>query len=463
MLVQQTFGFDPASRLYMVSDASGNSATYFYVANSPLVDHITFAKSGGTRMLTSKTYDYLNRLTSISSAPPAGGSSSISSGYQYNPANQRTTLTSADSSYWVYQYDSLGQVVSGKKYWANGTPVAGQQFQYNFDDIGNRTTTGWGGDSAGQNLHQETYSANNRNQYTSRSFPLNAEVSGYAGGGANVVGASDWTGPATAYRQGNYFMLDWDFSSMSSWLPVWTTLSIAGAIPGNPDIESIAPNTHAYVKPSPEGFTYDADGNLTRDGRWQYTWDAENRLVTVQSWYWPGTYAGLGLAPGMWKLDFTYDAQGRRIQKVMSAAQPYIGNGWQFYWSPVQTNRFLYDGWNLVAELSGATAQSSTLLRSYAWGSELSGSMQGAGGVGGLVEVSYYGNQTTNCFVAYDGNGNVCGLVNAADGTVSALYDYGPFGEVIRATGPMAKANPFRFSTQYQDDESDLLIYAYRP
>jgi RHS repeat-associated protein len=38
----------------------------------------------------------------------------------------------------------------------------------------------------------------------------------------------------------------------------------------------------------------------------------------------------------------------------------------------------------------------------------------------------------------------------------------GPFGEVIRATGPMAKANPFRFSTKYQDDESDLLYYDYR-
>ncbi|MEI6782711.1 MAG: RHS repeat-associated core domain-containing protein [Verrucomicrobiota bacterium] len=38
----------------------------------------------------------------------------------------------------------------------------------------------------------------------------------------------------------------------------------------------------------------------------------------------------------------------------------------------------------------------------------------------------------------------------------------GPFGEVIRATGPMAKAIPFRFSTKYQDDETDLLYYGYR-
>lgn len=42
-------------------------------------------------------------------------------------------------------------------------------------------------------------------------------------------------------------------------------------------------------------------------------------------------------------------------------------------------------------------------------------------------------------------------------------YEFGPFGEVLRGTGPLAKANPFRFSTQYQDDESDIVWYPYRP
>jgi len=65
-------------------------------------------------------------------------------------------------------------------------------------------------------------------------------------------------------------------------------------------------------------------------------------------------------------------------------------------------------------------------------------------------------------FCAYDGNGNVMALVSAADGSVAARYEYGPFGEVLRATGPMAKVNPFRFSTKFQDDESDLLYYGYR-
>jgi RHS repeat-associated protein len=44
----------------------------------------------------------------------------------------------------------------------------------------------------------------------------------------------------------------------------------------------------------------------------------------------------------------------------------------------------------------------------------------------------------------------------------SRTTNLGPFGEVIRATGPMAKVNPFRFSTIYQDDETDLICYPHR-
>ena len=67
-------------------------------------------------------------------------------------ANQRTRMTLADGSYWHYTYDRLGQVVSGKRYWQDGTLVAGQQFEYAFDDIGNRTSTKAGGDSTGGSL-----------------------------------------------------------------------------------------------------------------------------------------------------------------------------------------------------------------------------------------------------------------------------------------------------------------------
>ena len=43
-----------------------------------------------------------------------------------------------------------------------------------------------------------------------------------------------------------------------------------------------------------------------------------------------------------------------------------------------------------------------------------------------------------------------------------ARYEYIPFGELIRATGPVAKLNPFRFSTKYQDDETGFLYYLFR-
>ena len=37
--------------------------------------------------------------------------------YSYNQANQRTQTTLADGSYWVYQYDQLDQVISGRRFW----------------------------------------------------------------------------------------------------------------------------------------------------------------------------------------------------------------------------------------------------------------------------------------------------------------------------------------------------------
>jgi RHS repeat-associated protein len=82
--------------------------------------------------------------------------------------------------------------------------------------------------------------------------------------------------------------------------------------------------------------------------------------------------------------------------------------------------------------------------------------------VGGLLKVTDYVGSTTHHFVAYDGNGNVAMLTDAGTGATTARYDYGPFGELVRATGTMAEKNPFRFSTKYTDDESGFLYYGYR-
>jgi hypothetical protein len=62
---------------------------------------------------------------------------------------------------------------------------------------------------------------------------------------------------------------------------------------------------------------------------------------------------------------------------------------------------------------------------------------------------------------AYDGNGNVLRTISANDGTETSRNDYGPFGELLRLEGVMAKANPLHFSTKFQDEETWLFCYGY--
>jgi RHS repeat-associated protein len=149
------------------------------------------------------------------------------------------------------------------------------------------------------------------------------------------------------------------------------------------------------------------------------------------------------------RLEYEYDAQGRRIGKKVWDNP--AGTG-----TPVQQQRFVYDGWNLIAMLD---AQSS-ILQSFVWGLDLSGTLQGAGGVGGLLWLNDTAHGTHFC--AYDGNGNIIALSGASDGSETARYEYGPFGEPIRGEGAVAEANPFRFSTKFTDHETDLLYYGYR-
>jgi len=105
-----------------VNDGNQNAATYSHLANSPLVGQIVYANNGATRMTTTKQYDDLNRLTQISSVPGGTGLLPLTYAYNYNAANQRTRNTFPDGSHWVDQYDALGQVTHGGRYWNDGRP-----------------------------------------------------------------------------------------------------------------------------------------------------------------------------------------------------------------------------------------------------------------------------------------------------------------------------------------------------
>jgi RHS repeat-associated protein len=101
---------------------------------------------------------------------------------------------------------------------------------------------------------------------------------------------------------------------------------------------------------------------------------------------------------------------------------------------------------------------------SYTRGKDLSGSLEGAGGIGGLLARSAGhsgGNWTEHVFYHADGNGNITYLVSSTR-TLAASYRYDPFGNLISKSGTLADANLYRFSSKELHLSSGLYYYLYR-
>lgn len=175
-------------------------------------------------------------------------------------------------------------------------------------------------------------------------------------------------------------------------------------------------------------FTYDLDGNLLSDGIHTFTYDAANRLKTVS------TNAILVLTN-------SYDAKSRRICKT----------------TPESTTTFFYDDWNLIEERIAYTNGTSSAIH-YFWGKDLSGTLRGAGGVGGLLYLTVDGADYIPC---YDAFGNITRYIDSTGNTV-ATYIYDAFGNIIAQSGALADFFRHRFSTKYFDAETGLYYYGYR-
>ena len=190
---------------------------------------------------------------------------------------------------------------------------------------------------------------------------------------------------------------------------------------------------------------YDADGNLTNDGIFSYSYDAENRLV-----------AAYPLSPVVGSLAVLnrYDHKHRRVLKIV---KQYDGTTWE----TAETHTFVWDENNIVLEKI-ALANGTTRMCEYFWGMDKSGSEQGAGGVGGLLAVSVDGVFYIPC---YDHNGNIVLYVSEA-GNIAAQYTYDPYGNITDMSGALATQFSFGFSTKYHDRETGMVDYQrrfYRP
>ncbi len=229
----------------------------------------------------------------------------------------------------------------------------------------------------------------------------------------------------------------------SNCLNQYTAIEGGASPPGEPPLCGSAPLRE---------FQYDADGNLLRDGLFRYAYDAENRMISATS---------LGQTNGAVRVLNAYDSQNRRVKKTVQRyhapdAMPPMPPP-QGEWDDVETHVYFYDDWNLVKE-TVQRSNGSMIQRTYIWGKDLSGTLQGAGGVGGILAVSI---DDVPYFPCYDHNGNVTHYLDSS-GTTVAQYTYDAFGRTLSATGPLADAFPHRFSTKYFDPETDLYYYGYR-
>jgi RHS repeat-associated protein len=131
---------------------------------------------------------------------------------------------------------------------------------------------------------------------------------------------------------------------------------------------------------------------------------------------------------------------------------------------PLWTNAFGYDAAGRMTNVTSPAGNFSYILGSqfYTRGPDLSGTMQGGGGIGGLLAMTTgFGGVASHYYYHADGNGNVTYLVDASQ-NLAASYQYDPYGNLVASSGPVAAANTYRFSSKEFHANSGMYFYLYR-
>jgi len=208
-------------------------------------------------------------------------------------------------------------------------------------------------------------------------------------------------------------------------------------------------------------YSYDANGNLTSDGTRNFSYNVENQLVSV--W-----------VAGAWSNSFAYDG---RLRKRIEQDFSWNGSSW------IKTNetRYIWDSDVIVQTRD----QNNLPVLTFTRGNDLSGTLQKAGGIGGLLAMTansklITGDSHATCYYHCDGNGNVTCLIytNTAsmdtfdwgtftdvlttNNVYAAKYLYDPYGNLLAESGPLAEANKYRFSSKEWDSQAGLYYYLYR-
>ena len=430
----QSYGYDAARRLTNVTSSAG-AFTYTLGGTSdtsPLIRKLDLPNGASI----TNDYDGLARLLGTY-LQNSGGTNLDAQRYVYDLAGRRMSQTrilqTGRSNIWTqvtnsvdYGYDQIGQLKSAMGSEADGTPRLLEQLGYLYDAAGNLSYRTNG-------ALRQVLSVDNLNRLT-----LTVRA-----GRMPVAGTT--TSPATnvTVNTTNAFLYaDGTFASTNHLLAngLNTFTAIAQDTYGRSDTNTVAVNLPTLFQ-----FKYDLNGNLRTNALRTFDYDDENQLITVTE-------------SNSWKSEFVYDGKmRRRIQKDFAWD---TGTG---SWVQTAEIRFIYDGNVILQHRDGNNLPTLTLTR----GRDLSGSLQGAGGIGGLLamtENSTLNTQNSQLATSYyhaDGNGNVTCLINTNQFVV-ARYLYDPFGNTLSMSGPKASANLYRFSSQIIHEQSGLYGYLYR-
>ena len=354
-----------------------------------------------------------------------------------NEANQRTKQTFTGGNFTDYTYDDIGQLKTAKGKESGGsTSRLNEQFGYAYD-------AAWNLNYRTNNALTQTFSVDSKNQLTTAARSGTLTVAGQASQpGANltsvtVSGTGLTTGSAAVYEDGS-----------------WAKAGAAPASSGDSTYTATAVDTASRTAsdsvtlslPTSVTYSYDGNGNLTSDGRRSFEYDYENQLTNVY-------------VASAWKSEFRYDAFGRkRVQKE------YKWDAGTSSWVKTNEVRYVYDGMLVVQERDA----NNIALVSYTRGNDLSGSLQGAGGIGGLlartenVKLLTLGSAlNAHAYYHADGNGNITAMVNT-NGILVARYNYDPYGNLLGMSGPLAEANTYRFSSKEWNGNAGLYYYGFR-
>jgi YD repeat-containing protein len=372
----ESYGFDNLLRLHTLASGAG---TFTYTYNGAGQQIQSLSLPGASSI--ANTYNAAGQITETALSHSSTNLDSQS--YVYDVNGNRTSVTRADNSYVNYGYDYAGQLTGAAGFESSGTPRGNENFGYQYDPAANlamRTN----------NTLIQTFTTDGANELGNITRNNLLTVAGVLTNHPTSLAMNGQT--ATIYN-------DLTFAATNG-VTINDGLNTLTAVVVNAGITL----TNSLVKTLPASVNLDCDlnGNLSYDGLKAYQYDRANELTGVT-------------VTNQWQVQYVYDGFGRRRIR-----RQYV---WNNAWIQTSETHYVYDGMQVIQERDGANNPKV----SYTRGVDFSGTMSGAGGIGGLLART---DTNGSAFYHADGNGNITLLVDAS-GNQLAKYLYDSFGNPL--------------------------------